>query len=1738
MPSIHAILDELRVGARSKRDQGDRFERLIAAYLRTDPLYKARFSDVWLWNEWPERGHRPDTGIDLVARERETEGFCAIQCKFFDPDHYLQKGDIDSFFTASGKAPFTTRLLVSTTDRWSKHAEDALTGQTLPVTRLRVQDLAESPIDWSRFSLRKPEDIQLRKRKDLRPHQQVALGKVRDGFRTSARGKLIMACGTGKTFTALRIAEELTPKESATVLFLVPSISLLSQSLREWTSEASRKLRAFAVCSDTQVGRPADSEDLHTHDLAFPATTNAALLAKAGKHGGNGKLTVVFSTYQSIQAVADAQKKGLPEFDLIICDEAHRTTGVKLADEDESHFVRVHDGDFVRAQRRLYMTATPRIFSDVTKTKAEENDAEIASMDDERLYGPEFHRLGFSEAVASGLLTDYKVMVLAVDEKYVSRTFQKQLADEDSELRLEDAVKITGCWNGLAKRFTEDSAATETDPAPMKRAVAFCRSIKDSKRITGLFGQVVESYIKEHPEEPGLLRCEVDHVDGTFNALARNARLDWLKAESGGDGICRVLSNARCLSEGVDVPALDAVMFLNPRNSVVDVVQSVGRVMRRAEGKQYGYIILPIGIPADMRPDEALKNNQKYKVVWQVLQALRAHDDRFNATINQLELNKTRPPQIQVVGVSGRETEGTSQSRAPNGEGQQYYLAFPQIGEWRDAIYARIVEKCGDRRYWETWAKDVAEIAERHVARISALVDGKGSVARRAFAEFLAELQASLNPSVSRDDAIEMLSQHLITRPVFDALFDGHEFTRSNPVSVAMQKMLDALQEENLEKETVALESFYESVRIRARGIDNAEGKQRIVIELYDKFFRTAFPRTAERLGIVYTPVEIVDFIIHSVQAVLTAEFGVGLSAEGVHVLDPFTGTGTFLVRLLQSGLIARADLRRKYLKELHANELVLLAYYIAAVNIESTYHALSGAPYESFPGIVLTDTFQMTETRGTTLASMFPENNRRAALQNETDIRVVIGNPPWSVGQESQNDGNVNLEYPQLDERIRQTYAASSSADLVRNLYDSYIRAFRWASDRLKERGVIAFVSNGAIVSKKTMDGFRKCVGDEFTSIYCFDLRGDQRTQGVVSRMEGGKVFGSGSRAGVAITVLVRNPSAAQPRRLLYHDIGDYLTAPEKLQRVAEFQSVKGVPWVEVTPNAAGDWVRQRGDDFGHLLALGEKDRDRTEPLTVFSTYASGIVTNRDAWAYGFSAAAVAANMRRMSAVYNQHVIAYRKANSGRKKAQWLDIESFIDRDERRIKWSRGLKNALKAGRDHPFSEERIVRALYRPFCKKWVYFDRGMNELVGELPEMFPGANSPNLAICVPAAGTRRAFSVLMTDTLPDSKVAPDGTQFFPRFVYAAEGSPTDLFQATSGDQIGGRREAITDAALNWFRVSYARDDITKEDIFFYVYGVLHSPDYRDRFANELKVQPPRIPLSRAFDAFAAAGRRLSALHVGYETAAEYPLREQWTALTRDPGAYRVTRMQYAREGKKVDKSCICVNSSLMLAGIPPEAHEYVINGRTPLEWVMDQYEASSDRDSGIASDPNDASSDPMYIVGLLKKAVTVAVESVRIIRGLTGKLDPAAAEDEAPRDILGRSIQILRRTFRLEPAEAAAFIRRSAEVGAATLDGQVPLAAMISKDWNPEPARDAMLALLLVGWFRARFIPHHRVCNGAVGPEEPSADRVQSLALAGRYNSACPECARVVDGPHDVVIRIRFFLAEGALDDRAHA
>lgn len=1610
---VSDVLEQIRKRSVSERDKGDQFEALVRTAFRKDRTYSERFSDVWLWMDWPDRPtNEPDIGIDLVARTRDG-GTVAIQCKHYAPTTTLTKEDIDSFFNASGRSPFTERIIVSTTDLWSSNAEKSLVGQQIPVTRVGVDDLDAMTIEWDQVDLDNLDQLPVRDRHELRPHQRVAVEKVRAGFGESDRGKLIMACGTGKTFTGLRIAEDCGP--GSTVLFLAPSIALVSQSLKEWTAECVVPIRPFAICSDATAGKPLEGEIATAFDLPIPPTTDVNALVTAGMGEQNvDHMTVVFSTYQSIQVVADVQAATGLVFDLVMCDEAHRTAGISTANGDDTAFVKVHDDAVIPARKRLYMTATPKIYQPAAQQDARDSDSILASMDDPEFFGPEFHRLGFGDAVNAGLLADYKVLILTVEEDAISESFQALLS-QNGELNLPDVAKFIGCLTGLAKLPSRSPGGFAPGESPMKRAVAFWSNIAESQRFAEQFNVVAEHYNNERDvanttDEPVVaLSVPTRHVDGTDSIRARRSDIRWLK-EPPSENECRVLTNARCLTEGVDVPALDAVMFLKPRRSKIDIVQAVGRVMRKPHGKDIGYIILPIAIPAGQEPSKALNQNPDYDVVWEVLQALRSHDERFNAYINRIALRENHQPDpddpIQVLTVNTPATDD-EEPRADDPADVQGQLFTYE--DWTEAIYSKIVAKVGTRTYWEDWATDVAALAGRHEARINAILSNQPAAAKE-FETFLAGLHAILNDSISRSDAVSMLSQHLITRPIFEALFGSTDFTDNNPVSSAMQQMVEILDSHNLETETESLEGFYESVRQRVEGIplSDAHARQTIIKDLYGRFFKTAFPKVADSLGIVYTPVEVVDFIIRATQAALVEHFATDLSSEGVHVLDPFTGTGTFITRLLQSGFIKPDDLLRKYTKEIHANEILLLAYYIAAVNIETTFHHEAGdeIAYQPFPGIVYTDTFQQGEAGdGTGAFDTFPINNERADHQRSLDIRVIFGNPPYSAGQDDQNDNNQNLAYPNLDATIAASYVARSTATLKNSLYDSYVRALRWASNRIQaceDGGVVAFVTNGGFIDGNTADGIRLTLAREFHEIYIFNLRGNQRTAGEESRKEGGKIFDAGSRATVAISLLVKRPGDVPlgGAILHYRDVGDYLTREQKLSIVAaalpgDEPELGDLAWSRILPNDSGDWINQRSESFTAHMPM----HDSNGP-SIFENRTNGIKTNRDAWNYNSSRGVLEANVTRMIEHYNAQVDAFEAAHpalSGNLTERAAVAKAFVDTDPTRFSWDR--KDFKEVGRLTRYRHEEVGlrTALYRPFHRRHVNAGKRLNNEIYQLHKLFPSADAANIAIGVPPPGASAPpfSSLAVRETVDNGLWSASATALFPLYIYEEERDQPDLF---GDDERPARRDNITDDALQLFRRLDAA--VGKEDIFYYVYGVLHSKDYRSAFKADLRKSLPRIPSCDSaadFWSFAEAGRRLAALHTDFESVAPHPEVTVEFAdgfQTDAPDSYHIVKMKHPRvldpeTGTKVeDRSRIVYNEMITISGIPDAAHKYMLGSRSAIAWVIESFRVRTDKKSGITNNPNnwaDEQGDPTYILDLVARVANVAVQTVEIVDGL---------------------------------------------------------------------------------------------------------------------------------------------------------
>lgn len=1678
MKSVYSALEPIVNGSLTQKEKGTKYEAACVYYLQNDPFYRDFFSRVGTleqalsWDDCPVRDTK-DTGIDLMAQEAQSGLWWAIQCKCYDGDKPLPKGTCNSFFAYALTQSGVDNLMVMT----SAAAPGANLQKQLDGSHclfVNTAKMASSNIDWEPFINGVP--AKERVTYDPRPHQQEAIDCIEAKWADYDRCKAIMACGTGKTLMSLRLVEDWMQDCPGTVLFCAPSISLVGQSMREWMGQSRVPLSPLVVCSDSKASRKDDVIPMTLDAFEYPATTDANSLwrsYKASREANPGGLVVIFSTYQSIDVIRAAQALGVPDFEVVICDEAHRTTGNALpgvSKTEASAFMKVHFDENVRAKKRLYMTATPRIYGETAKRKGAEEDYTIASMDDESIYGPTAYQIKFGEAVEKKLLTDYKVLVLTVQEDAIGDRLPSLEGDQGVNavtLEPSDIGKIVGCWKGLVDHgeaapedatglgdmlVVDDVDRLDPEATPLHRAVGFCSTINASKTIAEAFSQIVEKYTEEDPGELPL-RCELDHVDGNMPSDARARKIAWL-GEDVADDECRILTNARCLAEGIDVPNLDAVIFFNAKNSTVDVVQAVGRVMRRAEGKEYGYIILPIFVPAGMTPEEALDDSKVFANVWSILQALRSHDERIEAKVNALALqqeaerNRLQAPDSKHKGwdegnLTKKEQE--EQKAAEITQGVQMRLSMFPAERWEKAVKTTLVKKCGTRIYWDEWAEDVAKIAQRHIDRIGALVRGDEEVSAH-FAIFLKGLRDSLNPGITEDEAVQMIAQHIITVPVFEALFGDFEFAKSNPVSIAIDRFIAVLDERQIREASdgEVLDDVYSSVRRRAAAIQSDVARQQLIRDLYEKFFKVAFKATSEKMGVVYTPTEIIDYILRETDRVLRREFGKGLADDGVHILDPFAGTGSFMAHLIESDLIPIDKLGHKYRNEIHSNEILLLAYYIMTVNIEYAYHqrmADAGLDegYVPFEGAVLTDTFQMTEADNTIDEKVFSDNSERVRRQNRLPIRVIVGNPPYSVGQRNANDNNQNESYPTLDYRIAETYVAKTDATNKNSLYDSYIRAFRWASDRIGDRGVVSFVSNGGWLRGTAFDGFRRCLVDEFDEIYVFDFKGNMRASDWKS--EGGQVFGAGSQTPVAVAVLVKTGAKDGAAVIHYHDVGIGKTREEKLS-AAKSAALDGVNnWRIVKPDKYGDWLDQRDDSFYEFVPMGLAKR--RAPYGMFEIWSAGLKTQRDPWAWGFSKMGVSIQMSRLINGMDEEI--------QRAKSEGTSIEY----DSARFSWTRRMEDAARRGERLVFDGREVVLGSYRPFCRQWVYYDRVMNEMTYQQPRLFPLAegerakgptSSPSFAlngnrsavgevlgkagemtyqqsalhclenkvICL-SQSNRRSFSCLMTNLLPDLHMDPDGAQCFPLYWYeedtgaalfdedghlGSNGQPS-LFRKGAGgaERRFVRRDAITNEALSEFRSVYPHtflgrykkdggEELNKEDIFFYVYGILHSPEYRKRFDSNLKKELPRIPLARDFAAFSAAGRKLARLHLDYDTV------EPWASIVEDgdsinPG--RTVKMKFGKckkdeeHPKGEDVSVLHVAENMTLRGIPVRAYDYMVNGRSAIGWLMDRYQVRKDKASGIVNDPNEYSDDPRYIVNLVERVVTVSMETLDVVAQL---------------------------------------------------------------------------------------------------------------------------------------------------------
>ncbi|GAA9687613.1 hypothetical protein VH6_11020 [Helicobacter pylori] len=902
------------------------------------------------------------------------------------------------------------------------------------------------------------------------------------------------------------------------------------------------------------------------------------------------------------------------------------------------------------------MTATPKVYSESSKAKAKESDNAIYSMDDEGIFGEEIYTLNFERAIALDLLTDYKVIILAVRKENLSGVtnsvnqkisrLEAQGTKLDKKLINNEFVcKIIGTHKGLAKQDlialddenkADNNLKNKNDTTPSQRAISFCRSIKTSKNIKDSFETIMECYDEELKKKISKnLTIKIDHIDGTMNCKVRLDKLEELNEFK--HNTCKVLSNARCLSEGVDVPALDSIVFFDGKSAMVDIIQAVGRVMRKAKHKKRGYIILPIALEESeiQNLDEAV-NNTNFKNIWKVLKALRSHDPSlvdeatFREKIKIFGSDDEKHQDDEYSRDEKPKKDKTEPSDDPK-QAQKTLFDAIMLQNLADAVYNIMPTKLGDRNYWENFTKKTGNIARTLNNRLKDIFEKNPEF----FHGFLDSLRDNIHQNIKEDEALDMITSHIITKPIFDAIFGDNI---KNPISKALDKMVEKLSTLSLQGETKDLKNLYESVKTEAMHAKSQKSQQELIKNLYNTFFKVAFRKQSEKLGIVYTPIEVVDFILRATNGILKKHFKTDFNDQNITIFDPFTGTGSFIARLLskENALISDEALKEKFQKNLFAFDIMLLSYYIALINITQAAQNRDGS-LKTFKNIALTDSLDFYEEKNDKgvfdLFKDLEENKEIKSTIEEQNIRVIIGNPPYSAGAKSENDNNQNLSHPKLEKRVYEKYGKNSTAKAGKATRDALIQSIYMASDLLKDKGVLGFVVNGSFIDSKSGDGFRKCVAQEFSHLYVLNLRGNARTSGEQRKKEGDGIFDSGSRATIAIIFFVKDASVKNST-IHYYDIGDYLKREAKLNLLANFENLDSVPFEKITPNNKGDWINQREDAFDKLIPL-KRDK-KLQNDSVFDINSMGVVSGRDPWVYNFSKDALIQNVQKCIDTYN----------------------------------------------------------------------------------------------------------------------------------------------------------------------------------------------------------------------------------------------------------------------------------------------------------------------------------------------------------------------------------------------------------------------------------------------------------------------------------------------------------------------
>ncbi|MDR2457132.1 MAG: DEAD/DEAH box helicase family protein [Clostridiales Family XIII bacterium] len=1646
------VINRFRVEGLEPQKQSQLFNNLIINFLNTYQVYDGKFKNLWQWFQFPYKqsfSHMRNV-ISIIAETFDGE-FWAIsnvirhEHFFFDTKHlkpFLQCSGIPFEGPGGKNTRFKVRLIIDTSNQWSKEAEIMIQDLDPPCVRLTATTLEKAQVNWEKLELGIIGEKARLAPKSLRKYQTEAVDAFHKYFSknspklpTSIRGKLILPSGTGKTLTALKIVEKETLGEGL-VLYVTPSISSMGHALREWSENSKYPLFPICVYSPQEVASTfVNSDRLFENDVANLSLPSYIYkkqivdqIQKANSLPEN-RIRVIFSTYYALRMVSTALRQKFLHFSIIICDEAHLTTGSIYLNKNEKDFDKIHDNEFLPADKRVYMTATPRIFRSHFLRDENRPAPFITSLNNPKIYGKEVYRMSFKEAVEQKYVSNYKILLLALDKKSkVANEIFNELPPETYNtkskkdvLTARDVNKFIGCTFALSKSVDlGNGILSDIDPGVMRKTVAFCDTTLKSKKLIDILDKYKSSYYKHFQKQDHLKLPEIkcNYITGSMGSIMRDYKIELLKKESPVPNICQILANYACITTGEECPSLDAIMLLSRRCSRLKLYDFVKPIFKTAPGKKLGYIILPILLSDKPQKKIKINDTPPFLLFWEVLNAMRAHDERIDSFLEEFKTTRNflrtgspillGRPIIPKIKDEEKELENILPEKSD--EQKHDISSSPKHLKPARSKHPQKVsikdEKIIIRKNMLLWAKDMSKIAQNIITQTNKLISEPGALSE-TFSALLKNFQRDINPSISKSKVIQMIAQHMVISPAIQELFKNSPFIQNNPVSVALEEMATLLEGQAQRTDTGTLKEFYDetsnrtislnnsTIKSLTSKIDSASTRQIIIRDLYEKFLSLTFPDEVEELGIAHTPIEIVDFIINSVAEVLLNEFDRDIADEDIHFLDPFTRTGTFITRLIQSGYLG-SKLTSKYNIALHANEMFLLPYYFASINIENAYYEILGSDTKSLPfkGICLADSFQIDENDEIEINydNIQTFNSKRIQSQKNQKISVIFGKQPYSREHNLRVHNLPETKYPKLDDRLTKTYTEKSEKIPNKISYKNHIKALRWATDRLDKEtgGIVAFFMRSGFVEKLKMDGVRKSLQDEFSSVYVLNFQGTLKDPTILNRKKSNDLSNFRNRDSSCILILVKKPNFQGNGKIYYHEIGHFVSSEMRLSSIADYHNIYNpkLKWEKIVPNQTGNWGTQRNDSFKNFIIVGEKIKENQN--TFFEPYfTAGIVPRKDVLSHNFSKTILKDSIKNSVQSYNNIVDQYHKNISSENS---LKIKHFAELYPQITFYDREQMVDLKNGKKYTFNQNFLTTSLYRPFQKQYCYFHDDLNKFIYQLPILFPSASTKNTVICISGLSSPNQFSTLITNLLPSYDLI-GSTVCLPRYYYSVSEDKNKEIIMASGSffvrKTGAlnylRHDAITNNILTMFTNKYGHY-VTKHDIFYYIYGILHSQDYREAFALNLTNSLPRIPLldnPNEFFAFSAAGLYLAELHLHYEDVDLYK-NVKVTGLNHnnfeidDP-------IQFVPNS---DRTAIKFNRYITISDIPIEAYQYTLKDRSIIEWLFDAYQFSYHKASRVKNNPNDWTQDhnyPRYIFDLLLRLINVSLRTQRVIKNL---------------------------------------------------------------------------------------------------------------------------------------------------------